>query len=77
MSAFHQRFESEEILKWNPKTPVYDHYKLSIPHDCKETILEELALLNITQETLFPGLDSSSEAITKFYRQQSPGVQNG
>ncbi len=67
VSAFHQRFEREEILKWNERIPVYAHYTLTIPHDCKDAIMEDLRLLNITRETLFPGLDSSAAAITKRY----------
>ena len=71
VSAFHQRFERDEILRWNDGIPVYDHYQLTIPSECKAGILDELRMLNITRETLFPGLDSSAEAITEFYRKWS------
>ncbi len=72
VSAFHKRFERDEILRWNDGIPVYAHYQLTIPSKCKAGILEELQMLDITRETLFPGLDSSAEAITEFYRQR-PG----
>ena len=67
ISAFHERFERKEILKWNDGIPVYDHYVLKIPHKSKEYILEELRLLNITSETLFPGLDEAAKAVNQRY----------
>ena len=69
-SAYHQRFEREEVLRLNDGIPVYAHYTATDPADSKETILRELGLLNITRESLFPGLDESAEAITEAYRQR-------
>ena len=69
-SAYHRRFEREEILRSNPRIPVYAHYTPTIPSDSKEDILQELRLLNITRETLFPGLDESARSITDSYRQR-------
>ena len=68
VSAFHERFERDEILKWNKGIPVYAHYKLTISGDCKDSIMKELQLLNVTRETLFPGLDSSARSVTNSYR---------
>ena len=70
VSAFHERFEREKISEWNDRVPVYAHYPLTIPYGSKSHIIEELRLLNITHETLFPGLDASASAITKLYRQR-------
>ena len=67
VSAFHERFERDEILKWNEDIPVYAHYKLEIPWEHKDRILEDLQLLNVTRENLFPGLDSSAESVTNSY----------
>lgn len=67
ISGFHERLEREEILKLNPDTPVYDHYVLSIPHTCKKSILDELRLLNIARETLFPGLDETARSVIQRY----------
>ena len=64
ISAFHERFEPEEILKWNRGIPIYDHYVLAVPRENKESIIQELRLLNITRETLFPGLDEAATAVT-------------
>ena len=63
VSAFHERFEKDQILTHNKNTPVYDHYKLIVPAASKKKILDELRLLNIKREVLFPGLDEAAEAI--------------
>ena len=67
ISAFHERFESNQILRWNKDIPTYKHYTLTIPHECKCRILKELSLLNITHEALFPGLDETARAIKDEY----------
>ena len=73
VSAFHERFERDEVLKVNKGIPVYAHYKLTISGDRKDTILKQLELLNVTRETLFPGLDSSAESVTASYRARANG----
>ena len=65
ISAFHERFEPQEILKMNSAIPVYEHYALEVPHKCKKRIMEELNLLNVNRETLFPGIDEAAKAITQ------------
>ena len=67
VSAFHERFERGEILNWNQKIPVYSHYELTIPCRRKTALLGDLERLNITRETLFPGLDESAKAVTSLY----------
>ena len=64
VSAFHERFERSEVLKWNSGIPIYNHYILEVPNENKQDILAELRLLNMTRETLFPGLDEAAKAIT-------------
>ena len=71
MSAFHKRFERDKIREKNDSIPVYAQYELSIPSKRKCAILKDLRLMNITQETLFPGLDSSAAAITKSFNGSS------
>jgi len=67
-SAFHDRFEPAKILARNAHIPIYAHYGLVIPKSCtKKGILHELQLLNVTAETLSPGLDESSKAIKEAY----------
>lgn len=71
VSAFHSRLEKREILDMAPYIPIYDHFMLTVPSsdrlDLKTPMLKDLALLNITKETLFPGLDESAKAIMSYY----------
>jgi len=67
VSAFHERLESAEVWRKVKGIPVHHNYALKVPVDCKAGLIQDLALLNITQETLFPGLDSSAAAITRHY----------
>ena len=67
VSAFHERFERDEILGWNKEIPVYDYYSLRVPCMQKRDILDELSLLNVTDESLLPGLDEAAKAVTRRY----------
>ena len=67
VSAFHDRFEKEVLESQIVGLPMYDHYELSVPADCKHAITNSLRTLNITKETLFPGLDESAKAIMSHY----------
>jgi hypothetical protein len=67
VSAFHERFEREEIEQLYERIPLYAHYQLTVPGESKTGIITDLRLLNITRETLFPGLDAAAEAVTDFY----------
>ena len=65
ISAFHERFEKNNILKWNVNIPVYDYYKLTVPPGKKKEIENDLKLMNMTHEILFPGLEETAKAITQ------------
>lgn len=68
VSAFHDRFEQDKVLEHQIEgLPMYDHYELSVPADRKQSITNSLRTLNITKETLFPGLDESAKAIMSHY----------
>ena len=67
ISAFHERFERSQILRWNERIPAYGHHVLTVPPDRKRHILNELSLLQITRESLFPSLDEVATAITAEY----------
>ena len=67
ISAFHRRFERNQVLGFNSGTPIYDHYELEVPNDNKAQLKEELALLNVTQETLSPSLEESAKAVKQLY----------
>ena len=67
ISAFHERFEQHEVLQWNSGIPIYHHFMIEVPKESKQHIIDELRLLNVTRETLYPGLDESANAITNRY----------
>ena len=72
ISAFHERFERSEVLAWNDRIPVYGHAILDVPDASKASIVRELGLLNVTRETLLPGLDEAARAITGQYSGPPP-----
>lgn len=76
VSAFHERFEREAILEWNKDTPVYAHSKFTIPAVSKADLADELRLLDVSHETLFPGLDASALAVSERYLQRVEASQN-
>ena len=63
MSAFHDRFERNEVLKWNAETPIYAHHMLTVPCAQKADVLEDLKLFNVTREVLLPSVDESARAV--------------
>ena len=76
VSAHHERFDFERLESDNKKCHdrnsryrlgeydvPYNYYRLTVKANCKEPILKELESLNISKETLFPGLESSAKAI--------------
>lgn len=73
ISAFHERFEADEIQEWNPEMPVYRYGTSVVPHENKKDLLEELRLLNFTGETLLPGLDESAKAVIENYTSNISG----
>ena len=50
------------MLKWNEEIPAYAHYRLTIPEEHKDSIMEGLQLLNVTLEPLSPGPDSCAKS---------------
>lgn len=68
ISAFHERFEEKEILDQGiTRIPHYHHYTVEIPCDKKKDIRDELRLMNITRETLFPDLEETAKAISRLH----------
>ena len=68
VSAFHERFERVVVRAINKHIPIYAHYRLKIPFKRKPKILDELDMLGVSRETLFPGLDESAAATMRRYR---------
>ncbi len=67
LSAFHERYERDEVLRWNQHIPIYSHSRLTLPKCQKESMLRDLRLLNVTRETLFPSVGESARAVTEQY----------
>ena len=67
VSAFHERFERAQILKCNSGIPTYGHFNFVVKGKDKRRISEELRLLNVTGESLFPGLDEAAKSVTEAY----------
>ena len=65
ISAFHDRFERQEVVKSGAGQPVYCHYKLRVPPGCKETLREELGWMDISQQRLYGDVSTAAEGITK------------
>lgn len=65
-SASQERFESDQVTK-RADGPTYDYYPLRVPRNGKRRMLKQLKLENITKESLFPTLDSSTQEITRRY----------
>ena len=68
ISAFRRRFDFHEALDWNGAVRPYEHYSLRVRNDRKESILNDLKLMGITRQSLFPGLESSVTEIMQRYR---------
>ena len=64
LSAFHERFEQDIISRSTCRTPAYEHFTWTVPAACKPKIIDELRMLNITRDALFPSLTEASRAIT-------------
>ena len=67
ISAFHERFERDQIQSRVKNVPIYEHETLIVPSGKKRPILKELNLLNFTRETLYPSLDEVAQSITRNY----------
>ena len=72
VSAFHERFDRENVSRCYCRTPVYEHFTLTIPASAKSQIVDELRILNITRGTLFPGLTEAASGITAWQGRTQP-----
>ncbi|MCY4522929.1 MAG: pentapeptide repeat-containing protein [Caldilineaceae bacterium] len=67
VSAYREQFDYEPTVEWSDSVRPYGHYTLSVAHEKKEHILNDLKLLEITQQTLFPGLESAAAEVMNHY----------
>ena len=67
ISAFHERFERDQIENQVKNIPVHEYETIVVPSYWKNRILRELELLNVTRDALYPSLDEVSRRITQPY----------
>ena len=67
ISAFHERFERDQIKSQIKNIPVYEYESIVVPSYWKNRFLRELELMNVTREALYPSLDEVSSRITQPY----------
>ena len=75
LSAFQEQFDHQEGTEWNGGVRPYGHYTLSIPSDSKESILNDLRLMGVTRQSMFPGLESSATEVMRRYK-RPPGQED-
>jgi len=68
VSAFREQFDYEQSADWNGAMRPYEHYTLKVRSGNKESILNDLKLIGITRQALFPGLESSATEVMRRYR---------
>ena len=68
ISAFHERFEREQIQDKVENIPVYEYETIIVPSKRKERILKELNLLSFNREALYPSLGEVADRITQLYQ---------
>ena len=67
ISAFHERFERDQITGRVKNLPIYEYETIVVPSGKKEHIIKELSLLSFTRENLYPSLDEVANRITQPY----------
>ena len=67
LSAFHEQFDEPDVGKMNCGVPIYHQYTFKIPYELKQQIRKQLSTLNITEETMYPGLEKAAKAVKRQY----------
>ncbi len=75
LSAFQEQFDHQEGTEWNGGIRPYGHYILRIPSNSKESILNDLRLMGVTRQSMFPGLESSATEVMRRYK-RPPGQED-
>ena len=70
MSAFHDRFERDEVMERSAGQEVYWHYTLSVPPEAKETLHKELSWMDVTRQTLYGDVETVAESIRDRFQQR-------
>ena len=67
LSAFHEQFDEADVGKINCDVPIYHQYTFKIHYKLKKQIRKQLSTLNITEETMYPGLEKAAKAVKHQY----------
>ena len=76
VSGYYERFEHQEVLNCSQEIPIYSHFVRRVPHKTKKSTLDDLSLLNVTRETLFPSVDESSDSVTEKFLNRSDAIDD-
>lgn len=68
LSAFRETFDYQEGDDWNGDVRPYGHYRLRVRSDSKGSVLNDLKLMGIARQSLFPGLESSATEVMQRYK---------
>ena len=80
LSAFHERFDEREVRQITNYTPLYhqytfevpnDQYTFEVPNELKGMLRKQLESLQITSETMYPGLETAADAVRREYSSES------
>lgn len=83
LSAFHERFEGDQVRIRQADTKLYDHFEVAIPAGAKkQEIREELEWFGISQQTLYADVESAADSVTRRFqaivnRRNRESVDNG
>ena len=71
LSAFHERFDEREVQQITKHTPLYHQYTFEVPNELKGMIRKQLESLQISPETMYPGLETAADAVRREYSGES------
>ena len=73
-SAFHERFEGDQVARRLADTKLYDHHVLTIPYGKKDELREELDWFGISGQTLYADVESAADAVTRRFLELAESV---
>lgn len=76
LSAFHERFEGEEVARNLAGTELYDHHVLTIPAGKKHEIRNELDWVGISRQTLHADVESVAGSVAHRLRERAASLSN-
>ena len=68
LSAVREEFDYQGAEEWNSAVHPYEHYCLRVESKRKGSILNDLRLMGLSRQSLFPGLESSAKEVMRRYR---------